>query len=291
MKKTIISSMIAFSLLVVSCENAQKSKEKKGDEVVKVESKLKDSKTVRLAVVNTPDYDGLMDALLPGFEKETGLKVQMYSGSDVHFRAMEGEADIVISHYGKSPVEDFVMEGWGTWPEMVFSNQAVIIGHKSDPAKIKGMENASEAFAKIAKSNSFYAESAIPGVAFLSEMLWGLAGNPEKGAWYQSKPSAQGNAAKLVDQNKGYFLWGSAPFLRYKEKTGADLEIMVSKDPMLQRIMAISIVKNERVNGVNTKGAELLRDYLLRADTQVKVAEYRSKWSDLQLWWPAARDN
>ena len=286
-KRVFLGGMVLILSLIIGCKT-----EDENPTTETIESKLKDAKIVRLAVVNTPDYDGLMDFLLPDFEKETGLNVQLYSGSDVHHRAKNGEADVVIAHYGKAPVENFVLEGWGTWPEMVFSNQAVLIGHKSDPANIKGEKSASKAFAKIAASNSVYAESAISGVAFLSEMLFGLAGNPEKGNWYISKPSAQGRAAKIVQEKQGYFLWGAAPFLRYKEKNAIDdLEIMVSEDPMLQRIMAISIVKAEKVKGVNTKGAELLRDYLLRADTQVKVAQFRSKWSDLQLWWPAARDN
>ncbi len=99
-----------------------------------------DDKILRLAVVNTPKMSGLIDALAADFEKSGGLHLEIYSGSDVYEKARAGEADLVISHYGKPDVERFVLDGFGLWPRMVFSNQLVIAGHRSDPAGIKGLD-------------------------------------------------------------------------------------------------------------------------------------------------------
>ena len=60
-----------------------------------------DENVVRLAVVNTPQFSGLLDSLLPEFERQTGITVDVYSGSDVYRKARNGQADLVISHYGK----------------------------------------------------------------------------------------------------------------------------------------------------------------------------------------------
>lgn len=134
------------------------------------------TKTVRLAVVNTPKFSGLIDALIKEFEVQSGYSVTVYSGSDVYDRARAGEADIVISHYGKAPVERFVLEGYGLWPRTVFSNQAAIIGPKSDPAQIRGMTSAAEAFAKIAKARAPFVANDLPGIRYLTDILWEEAG-------------------------------------------------------------------------------------------------------------------
>jgi tungstate transport system substrate-binding protein len=91
-----------------------------------------------------------MHALAADFTAKRGIQVKLYSGNDVYERARASEADLVISHYGKKDIERFVLDGCGIWPRMVFSNQAVIVGPKSDPAKIGEIQSASEAVRRIA---------------------------------------------------------------------------------------------------------------------------------------------
>ncbi|MCP5080595.1 MAG: hypothetical protein GY948_02740 [Alphaproteobacteria bacterium] len=69
------------------------------------------------------------------------------------------------------------------------------------------------------------------------------------------------------------------------------MEILVSADPIFQRIMASVIVNPDKVKGVNVKGAESLQEFLLDPQTQAKVSAYRTPGSERQLWWPAGRDN
>ena len=69
------------------------------------------SNVVRLAVVNTPAESGLLRDILPEFERQTGLRVEVYSGEDVYVRARNGQADLVISHYGHADVEGFMADG------------------------------------------------------------------------------------------------------------------------------------------------------------------------------------
>ena len=69
------------------------------------------------------------------------------------------------------------------------------------------------------------------------------------------------------------------------------MEIMVSSDPLLQRIMSATLVSPEKFNGVNLKGAEALMSFLLRSETQAKVAQFRVKGYEHQIWWPAGRNN
>lgn len=251
-----------------------------------------DDKTVRLAIVNTPKMSGLIDKLAADFEAQSGLEVAIYSGSDVYEKARAGEADLVISHYGKAGAQEFVQEGLGFWPAMVFSNQLVIGGHKSDPAGIRGLASASEAMAKIAKARAPFVANDLAGVDYLSNVLLAAAGNPDKTGWYLEHQAAKGRAVGLAEEKQGYVIWGALPFLRYLEKhPGSQMEVMVSADSVLQRVMAVIIVNPEKTPGVNKAGAEAFRDYLLAARTQAAIAAYRQAGFDGQLWWPAARHN
>lgn len=250
------------------------------------------AKTVRLAVVNTPKFSGLIDALIKEFEAQSGYSVTVYSGSDVYDRARAGEADIVISHYGKAPVERFVLEGYGLWPRTVFSNQAAIIGPKSDPAQIRGMTSAAEAFAKIAKARAPFVANDLPGIRYLTDILWEEAGRPEKAGWFLELGVAKGQAVADAEQRQGYVIFGAYPFLfRYKTRHNSDMELMVISDPLLQRVMASVVVNAAKVPGVNAEGASALQNFLIDAKTQARIAAFRSPGSNVQLWWPAGRHN
>lgn len=253
---------------------------------------LAGGKTIRLAVVNTPHFSGLIDSLLADFRKTSGYEVTVYGGSDVYDKARAGEADIVISHYGKAEVERFVLDGFGAWPRTVFSNQLVIAGPKADPAGVRGMTSATEAFAKIAKARVPWVANELPGITYVTDILWNAAGKPDKAGWYDRAGIAKGQAIGYAEQAGAYVIWGALPFLRYKSKhTSSEMEIMVSADPILHRVMAAIVVRAEMVPGVNVEGAEALQKYLLSAETQAKVAAFRSEGSAAQLWWPAARNN
>jgi tungstate transport system substrate-binding protein len=248
-------------------------------------------KVVRLAVVNTPQYSGLLAFLLPGFETATGMTVSVYSGNDAFQQARNGKADIVIAHYGKKEVEDFVLEGYGSWPKMVFANQAALIGPKSDPAGIRGLSSASEALSRIASAKVPFIANPQPGVEYLTSILWEAAGRPGKGDWFVETDRVQVAVALLAEEKQAYFIWGAYPFLRFAGRRESKLEVLVSEDPLLQRTMAAVIVSSEKIEGVNVEGATALRDYLLSPRIQARIAAFRSPLSDRQLWWPAGRDN
>ncbi|MSO20593.1 MAG: hypothetical protein EXQ56_09050 [Acidobacteria bacterium] len=130
------------------------------------------SNLVRLAVVNTPAEGGLLREVLPEFERQTGLRVEVYSGEDVYERARGGQADLVISHYGHAGLEPFMADGFDLWPRFVFGNQNVIIGPPSDPARISGLSDAVEGFRRIAQTRSTFVvnNSGIP--KYTEDLLW-----------------------------------------------------------------------------------------------------------------------
>lgn len=248
-------------------------------------------RVVRLAAVNTPYQSGLLGALLPGFEKTTGYKVEVYGGEDVYDRAEAGKADLIISHYGKAPVEQFVSSGKGAWPRPVFSNQSVLVGPKGDPAGIRGMTDPYEAMKKIASSGSRFVATSNATGRYLSEVLLAGAGNPPRGEWYIESSLSKGRAVQFADEKGAYTIWGSFPFERFRRNRSTGLEVMVWDTPLFQRTMATIVVNPERFPGSNVEGARALEAYLLSPATQAAIAAYREDGLGRQTWWPAALDN
>lgn len=250
-----------------------------------------DAPVVRVASVNTPYQSGLLQALLPAFEKMSGYKVEVYGGSDVYEKAEEGKVDLIISHYGKAPVEPFVTAGKGLWPRPVFSNQSVLVGPKNDPAGIRGMKDPFQAMKRIVSSGSKYVSPANPTGRYLSELLLAGAGSPERGDWYIESPLTRGRAMRYADEQGAYTIWGSFPFERFRRNNGGGLEVMVWDTPIFHRTMATIVVSPARFSAVNVEGARALEAYLLSPGTQSAIAAFREEGLDRQTWWPAAFDN
>lgn len=251
---------------------------------------LSQNGVVRLALVNVPDE--LLRPLLPDFQKQTGLRADIvYTGNDPFAVAREGRADLVISHYGHEGVEPFVTEGLGLWPHPVFANQMTLLGPPSDPAHVRRIADASEAFRRIAASKSRFIRNNSAGAVYLEQILWASSGVREKGDWYLDLKSQGQQAARDAASKRGYVLWGLAPFLRLKRQGPIDLEPLVFQDPMFQRIMVAIIVNPKKVQGVNVEAAKAFQTFLTAPATQARVRAFRYPDFGQQAWWPAGRHN
>jgi tungstate transport system substrate-binding protein len=246
--------------------------------------------TVRLALVNVPNE--VLKPMLPDFQKQTGIKAEIvYTGDNPYSVAREGKADLVISHYGHEGAEPFVTEGLGLWPHPVFANQMALLGPPSDPAHVRGLTNAAEAFRRIAESKSPFVVNNGAGAKYLEEILWMSAGIQEKGSWYLNLKSEGRKAAQDAAQKGAYVLWGLPPFLRLKRQGPIDLTPMVVGDSILQRIMVSIIVNPKKITGVNAEGATAFQEFLIAPATQARIRAFRYPDFDQQAWWPAGRHN
>lgn len=183
------------------------------------------------------------------------------------------------------------MVALNSWYNEIFRLTCFLIGPKNDPAKIKGITSASLALRRIAEVEAPFVVNSTRGIGYLENILWESVGQPGKGAWFFDTGVAREDAVRLAEKKQGYVIWGAYPFLRYKSEHDSKLEILVSADPLLQRMMTAVIVNPKKVQGVNFNGVTVFRDYLLKPKTQAKIAAFRSPGFDKQLWWLAGRDN
>lgn len=277
------------------------------------------SVTVRLAVVPSPNETGLLRSLLPDFERQSGYRVTIYAGEDLFDVARAGGADLVIAHYGHHDTEAFMAQGLGLWPRTVFGNQIAILGPADDPARIRGLQDAGEAFRRIAAgpTTRFVANnSAI--LKYIESMLWEMAGRPAREPWFIDAGLSEAQGMERAARLRAYYLFAVPPFLRWQEaceerarrlgatrlpvlplappqaagdETLCEMEPLVLAGPMPHRIMVASIVNAQRVQGVDVAGAAALQEYLLRPAVQARIERFRDPRTSLQVWRAAGLHN
>lgn len=272
--------------------------------------------TVRLATVPSPEETGLLQALLSDFERESGYRVVVHPGMEPYDVARAGQADLVISHYGHhAGVEAFVTQGLGLWPRAVFANQIGIIGPSNDPAQIRGLQDASEAFRRIAQRGSrpqFVSNNSAIS-KYLESVLWEAAGRPPKDSWYVDTGASETDGLALAARIKAYYIFALPPFLAWQQGCLANaasdgrelLPVLPSfvphySTPCMEalvltgipaRIMVSIVVNPARFPAVNLTGATALQEYLLRPAVQGRIESFRDPRSRLPLWRGAAFHN
>lgn len=247
-------------------------------------------KKVRIVSVPTAVEGNLLATLVADFQKSTGLEVTIESTEGPFQVARDGKADLVVSHYGHRNLEEFVLDGLGEWPRTIFSNQMALVGPPSDPAKVRGLGDIVEAFKRIAAKKSPFLLNGSDGGHYLVDVIWNAAGRPNKTGWFFDDGLKKEASVKLVEARHAYSIWGLTPFMRTEKEGHLDLEPLVLADPLLQRVLVCTIVKDTKVPGVNAAAAKALQTYLLSAVTQAKIHETRHEGTHA-MWTPAGRHN
>jgi tungstate transport system substrate-binding protein len=243
-----------------------------------------DPAVVRVASVPTAVEGDLLPALVHDFP----ARVELSARPDVYAAARDGRADLVVSHYGHHDCERFVLDGLGEWPRTVFSNQMALVGPPSDPARIRGLTDAAEAFERIATSRSPFVVNDLDGVRYLTEILWQCAGRPARAGWFLDDQHQREDAMAVAARLGGYSLWGLTPFLRTHRQRPLPLEPLVLADPLLQRLLVSVVV---RAPGCNQDGARALQSHLLAPATQARIRATRYPTDEHVCWMPAGRHN
>lgn len=250
--------------------------------------------TVRAAVVNTPDV--LLDSLIALFQQATGYRVVLSVTEGVYDLARAGLADMVISHYGHPGTEPFIAEGLGRWPRMVFSNQAALVGPASDPAGIRGLTDAAEAFRRIAQRGGEFLVNNAATEKYLADVLWHASGAPARSAWQIDLGLRDQAVVERASQRGAYTLWGVVPFMRFQQQRAEQqrplgMEALVVGDPMFQRVMVSVVVNAAVIRGTNEEGALEFERFLMAPATQARIRQFRHHGLTTQTWWPAGRNN
>src|SRR5438552_11935139 len=241
-----------------------------------------------LATTTSTQDSGLLDVLIPQFEKEHDYKVKTVavdSGEALRL-AGEGEADVVLAHSPKAE-EDFMAAGNGESRLVVMHNDFIIVGPGDDPAGIKGLTSAADAFRKIASAEAIFLSRGDQSGTNTKELsLWTSAGIQPSGAWYQETGSGMGATLNVATQKRGYTLSDRGTYLA--QKKNLDLDLLVEGDKALFNQYHVMVVDPKKHSNVNAKGARAFASWITSPEVQKTIGEFGVKDYGQQLFIPDA---
>ncbi len=224
----------------------------------------------------TSTYDsGLLDYILPDFEKAYNAKVEVISlgtGQAIQL-GKDGDADVLLVH-SRRQEDAFMNEGHGTRREDVMYNDFIIVGPADDPAGIRGMRKAPRAMEKLATTEStFISRGDDSGTHNKENVLWKEAGIDSFGKWYVSAGQGMGAVLTMAEEQQAYTLSDRATYLAMTLE-GLKLEILVEGDPILFNpygVLAVNPDKNPNIKG---ELANQFIDWLISVPVQEKIGTF-----------------
>ena len=230
-----------------------------------------------LATTTSVQDSGLLDALLPAFSEETGIRVQVVAvGTGAALRmGREGNADALLTHAPEAERE-LVREGATAARLPLWENHFVIAGPEDDPAGVAEAATAIEAMKRIRRSAArFVSRGDDSGTHKRERALWRAAGVDPEDTWegHASTGSGMGLTLQVAGERRAYVLSDVATFLAFRERT--DLVELSGPDPALRNVYSLLRVRPERFpEGVRGDLAEALERYLVRPDVAERVASF-----------------
>jgi tungstate transport system substrate-binding protein len=243
---------------------------------------------IRCASTTSTQNSGLLDYLLPLFEKKTGIKVDVVAvgtGASIEI-GKRGDCDVVLVHAKELELKA-VAEGFFVNRHDVMYNDFVIIGPSNDPLKIKGSKNAQEALRKIADgSGPFVSRGDKSGTHTMELGLWKQIGLDPKGKpWYLEVGQGMEKTQRIADEKKGYTLTDRGTWLATKDKL--DMVIVLEGDPALFNQYGVMAVNPEKHKHVKYKEAMEFVNWLISKEGQQAIGAFKDKFGNV-LFFPNA---
>ncbi|MDO9573501.1 MAG: substrate-binding domain-containing protein [Candidatus Contubernalis sp.] len=229
-----------------------------------------------LLATTTSTYDsGLLDDMLPAFEEKYGIEVRVLPKGTG--QALElgrgGDVDVLLVHDRSSELK-MVEEGFFVDRSDVMYNDFIIVGPASDPAGIKGINEAKEALKAIARGNHiFVSRGDNSGTHSMEVSLWEAAGISDCGRGYKSVGQGMGDTLRMADEQEGYTLTDRATYIALKE--ALEMDILLEGDSALFNQYGIMAVNPDKHSHIKYESALKLIDFFMSEEGQKMIADYK----------------
>ena len=236
---------------------------------------------VRLATTTSTRDSGLLDAVLPALEADTGVRVHVLAvGSGQALRVgAEGDADLLLTH--DPPGErQLVATGAAVDRRPLMFNDFVLVGPPEDPAGVSGMRDATAAFARLTATGApFLSRGDDSGTHRKERRLWMAAGRAPEGAWYRETGQGMGATLAMAAETGSYTLADRATWSAHAAR--ASLPVHVEGDPALRNPYAVLLVSPARHPHVAADAARRAADWLTGPAGRRAVAAFRPRGAQL----------
>lgn len=246
------------------------------------------NRNVILSTTTSTQDSGLLDLLVPVFEKQSSYVVKTISVGTGQALALaaKGEADVVLVH-APSLEQKYVAEGKLLHRRLVMYNDFVIIGPKDDPARVRLSKRGVEALKSIAQAKAtFVSRGDNSGTHNLERSLWKSAGIEPKGAWYLEAGQGMGETLGIANERNGYTITDRGTYLALSKRLG--LPILVEGDRALLNIYSVLEVNPANGPRINSIGGKAFADFMVAPQTQSLIRNFGVEKFGQSLFVPVA---
>jgi tungstate transport system substrate-binding protein len=235
---------------------------------------------IRCASTTSTQNSGLFDHILPLFEKKTGIKVDVVAvgtGAAIEI-GKRGDADVVFVHAKEQELKAVEEEFFVNRHDVMY-NDFVVIGPSNDPAKIKGMKSAADAFKTIAESGALFVSRGDKSGTHTKELsLWKKTGiEPVGQEWYLEVGQGMEKTQRIADEKRAYTLTDRGTWLATKDKDKLDMAIVLEGDTILFNQYGVMAVNPEKNKQVKFKEAMEFVNWIVSKDGQDAVGAFKDK--------------
>jgi len=249
-----------------------------------------EERSIILATTTSTQDSGLLEMLIPIFERKTGFFVKTIAVGSGQAMALgrRGEADVLLVH---SPVDErkFMEEGFGSRRRPVMYNRFLVLGPPEDPAKIRGLLEAKEALRRIASSSAlFISRGDGSGTHTKERALWREACfEPEGRIFYQETGLGMGQTLAIASEKRGYTICDEATYLSLRKAIVLDV-LCCKRDPLLLNVYHVIEVNPSKWPKVNSRGARLFADFIVSKEGQRLIGTFGVSKFGSPLFFPCA---
>ena len=232
------------------------------------------SRTVILSTTTSTQDSGLLEVLVPLFERQTGYTVKTIAVGTGQALALaaRGEADVTLAHAPRLE-QRYVAEGKMLNRRLVMYNDFVIVGPDADPAAIRGTPRAVDALRKVAGVGAgFVSRGDQSGTHVLERALWKEAGLEPARSWYVESGQGMGQTLQIADERRAYTITDRGTYLAFQRRLA--LVILVERDRPLQNVYAVLEVNPANGPRVNPQGGKAFADFMVAPGTQALIKTF-----------------
>ncbi len=246
------------------------------------------NRDVILATTTSTQDTGLLDSLVPRFERTCGCRVKTIAVGTGRALALaaRGEADVALVH-APALEERYVAQGKFVGRRLVMTNDFVVLGPKADPAGLRRARQVEDAFRALAEGKAPFASRADSSGTHLLELsLWKQAGIEPKGPWYLEVGQGMGATLRIASQKEAYTLSDRGTFLA--QRSTLDLDVVFQGAPELLNIYHVMLPNPDSFPKVNIAGGRAFADFLVAPETQAFIGRFGTGRFGEPLFKPAA---
>lgn len=256
--------------------------------VVPATARAQQGRDVILATTTSTQDTGLLDSLVPRFERTCGCRVKTIAVGTGRALALaaRGEADVALVH-APALEERYVAQGKFVGRHLVMTNDFVVLGPKADPAGLRRARQVEDAFRALAGGKAPFASRADSSGTHLLELsLWKQAGLEPKGPWYLEVGQGMGATLRIASQKEAYTLSDRGTYLA--QRSTLDLDVVFQGAPELLNIYHVMLPNPDSFPKVNIPGGRAFAGFLVAPETQAFIGRFGTGRFGEPLFTPAA---